>query len=173
MASRLGATINKILDLCRAHSQGLPQKVLDEELQEVEVEIIKQSLNFLLQKQKLQVFMQGESIVYREQDTEAAAKFKGLTSEDMLVYQAIQWAENTGHYVLQGIPIFNSRDICMVLHECQPDIVISRQSCLYFKDWGTGSFCHLSLSGPHPQESSFKPRNVDSLERRNSTSIKS
>jgi DNA-directed RNA polymerase III subunit RPC6 len=89
MASRLGATINKILDLCRAHSQGLPQKVLDEELQEVEVEIIKQSLNFLLQKQKLQVFMQGESIVYREQDTEAAAKFKGLTSEDMLVYQAI------------------------------------------------------------------------------------
>ncbi len=30
--------------------QGLPQKVLDEELQEVEVEIIKQSLNFLLQK---------------------------------------------------------------------------------------------------------------------------
>ncbi|CAK9232903.1 unnamed protein product [Sphagnum jensenii] len=96
MASRLGATINKILDLCRAHSQGLPQKVLDEELQEVEVEIIKQSLNFLLQKQKLQVFMQGESIVYREQDTEAAAKFKGLTSEDMLVYQAIQQAANTG-----------------------------------------------------------------------------
>jgi hypothetical protein len=30
--------------------QGLPQKVLDEELQDVEVEIIKQSLNFLLQK---------------------------------------------------------------------------------------------------------------------------
>jgi hypothetical protein len=75
MASRLGATINKILDLCRAHSQGLPQKVLDEELQDVEVEIMKQSLNFLLQKQKLQVFMQGESIVYREQDTEAAAKY--------------------------------------------------------------------------------------------------
>jgi hypothetical protein len=50
MASRLGATINKILDLCRAHSQGLPQKVLDEELQGVEVEIIKQSLNILLQK---------------------------------------------------------------------------------------------------------------------------
>jgi hypothetical protein len=102
MASRLGATINKILDLCRAHSQviavlhqargraalllalvfvcrllffvgksgtasdrkeeksvrirrrlyvqGLPQKVLDEELQDVEVEIMKQSLNFLLQK---------------------------------------------------------------------------------------------------------------------------
>ncbi len=30
--------------------QGLPQKVLDEELQGVEVEIIKQSLNILLQK---------------------------------------------------------------------------------------------------------------------------
>jgi hypothetical protein len=30
--------------------QGLPQKVLDEELQDVEVEIMKQSLNFLLQK---------------------------------------------------------------------------------------------------------------------------
>jgi hypothetical protein len=40
-------------------------------------------------KANLQVFMQGESNVYREQDTEAAAKFKGLTSEDMLVYQAI------------------------------------------------------------------------------------
>ncbi|CAK9857134.1 unnamed protein product [Sphagnum jensenii] len=63
--------------------------------------------------------------------------------------------------------------IGMVLHECQPDIVISPQSCLHFKDWATGSFCHLSLSGPHPQESSFKPRNIDSLERRNSTSIKS
>ncbi|KAH9573689.1 hypothetical protein CY35_01G014000 [Sphagnum magellanicum] len=33
----------------------------------------------------------------------------------------------------------------MVLHECQPDIVISPQTCLYFNDWATGSFCHLSL----------------------------
>jgi len=60
--------------------------------------------------------MQGELNMYREQDTEAAAKFKGLTSEDMMVYQAIQQAENTGHYVLQGIPIFNSRDISS--HKC-------------------------------------------------------
>jgi hypothetical protein len=51
-------------------------------------------------QQKLQVFMQGELNMYREQDTEAAAKFKGLTSEDMLVYQAIQWAENTGIFTL-------------------------------------------------------------------------
>jgi hypothetical protein len=32
-------------------------------------------LNSVGWQQKLQVFMQGESIVYREQDTEAAAKY--------------------------------------------------------------------------------------------------
>jgi hypothetical protein len=37
-------------------------------------------LNSVGWQQKLQVFMQGESIVYREQDTEAAAKYNTFFS---------------------------------------------------------------------------------------------
>lgn len=90
----LGQTINKLLDLCRAHPDGLPQKVLDEEIPDLE--LLSQALNWLLSKQKLVVFTQGDNIVYKEQSTEVAVKFKGLTSEDMLVYQSIEAAANQG-----------------------------------------------------------------------------
>lgn len=48
MAPGLGETINKLLDLCRAHPDGLPQRVLDEEIPDLEM--LSQALNFLLSK---------------------------------------------------------------------------------------------------------------------------
>lgn len=94
MAPGLGETINKLLDLCRAHPDGLPQRVLDEEIPDLEM--LSQALNFLLSKQKLVVFTQGDNIVYKEQSADVAVKFKGLSSEDMLVYQSIEAAANQG-----------------------------------------------------------------------------
>lgn len=55
-----------------------------------------QAINELLIQRKIEIFKKGDSIVYAPVREERAAKFKGLSTEDMLVYQIIQHAGNAG-----------------------------------------------------------------------------
>lgn len=55
-----------------------------------------QAINELLSARKIEIFKRGEELVYARSREEQAAKFKGLSTEDMLVYQIIQHAGNAG-----------------------------------------------------------------------------
>ena len=46
----LPSTFNRLLPMWDVSLQGLPQKVLDEEVQSVDVEVLKKAINYLLQK---------------------------------------------------------------------------------------------------------------------------
>ena len=55
-----------------------------------------QAINELLSQRKIELFRRGDALVYARVREEHAAKFKGLSTEDMLVYQIIQHAGNGG-----------------------------------------------------------------------------
>lgn len=95
-ASQMASTINRILDLFTTFSDGLTDKIMEENLKDVDLNVRAQALNALLQKRQLQIFKQGDFIVYKQQTKEESVRFKGLSSEDMLIYQAIKNAGNMG-----------------------------------------------------------------------------
>eukprot|EP00899_Mesostigma_viride_P027464 jgi/Mesvir1/7902/Mv11833-RA.1 len=85
-----------LLQLCREHPNGLPHKEMELGLPLYSVEDRANAINNLLQKRLLHLFQSAEGLVYKQVDVEEATKFKGLSSEDMLVYQIIQQAKNMG-----------------------------------------------------------------------------
>lgn len=95
-ASKMATTINRILDLFTTFTDGLTDKIMEENLKDVDLNVRAQAINALLQKRQLQVFKQGDFIVYKQQTKEESVRFKGLSSEDMLIYQAIKNAGNMG-----------------------------------------------------------------------------
>eukprot|EP00850_Spirogloea_muscicola_P011374 SM000070S21340 [mRNA] locus=s70:401309:404485:+ [translate_table: standard] len=96
MGSPAAGAEQSILLLCRRHPEGLAAKVLEDELRAYSLQEQAQAINALLQKRLVQLFTKGDTLVYKELDQEEAVKFKGLSSEDMLVYQIIQQAGNMG-----------------------------------------------------------------------------
>eukprot|EP00850_Spirogloea_muscicola_P012381 SM000079S22499 [mRNA] locus=s79:566013:569249:+ [translate_table: standard] len=96
MGSPAAGAEQSILLLCGRHPEGLAAKVLEEELRAYSLQEQAQAINALLQKRLVQLFTKGDTLVYKELDQEEAVKFKGLSSEDMLVYQIIQQAGNMG-----------------------------------------------------------------------------
>lgn len=94
-AAQVGAAVNRIIDLLHSSPDGLTQDGLNDKLGKIDQAGV-EALNVLLSKRQVQIFQQGSTHVYRLQTKEDAGKFKGLTSDDMLVYQAIQLAGNMG-----------------------------------------------------------------------------
>eukprot|EP00249_Psilotum_nudum_P007454 c20568_g1_i1 orf=274-1158(+) len=93
--SQLGAAVNRILDILQSSPEGLTQDNLNDKLGHIDQAGV-EALNLLLAKRQIQIFQRGSVHVYKLQPKEEAGKFKGLTSEDMLVYQTIQQAGNMG-----------------------------------------------------------------------------
>ena len=81
--------------------EGARTGVTEDELatmlgQEMSVEERAEGINTLLREKKIDVFGRGGGVVYARVREAQAAKFKGLSTEDMLVYQIIQHAGNAG-----------------------------------------------------------------------------
>jgi len=92
-----GTAEQGIIDLCRKHSEGLSEAVLDKELSGFDISAKAAAINSLLQQQRLQIFKSPDgSLVYKEIKVEDAAKFKGLGPQEMLVYQLIKQTGNKG-----------------------------------------------------------------------------
>ena len=92
----MATTINRILDLFTTFSDGLTDKIMEENLKDVDLNVRSHALNALLQNRQLQVFKQGDFIVYKQQAKEKFVRFKSLSSEDMLIYQVIKIVGNMG-----------------------------------------------------------------------------
>eukprot|EP00898_Chlorokybus_atmophyticus_P000277 jgi/Chlat1/124/Chrsp1S03219 len=85
-----------VLAACRKHANGVADSVLAVELSDVDVSDRVAAINSLLASQLLRIFKQGDTLVYKGIDQDEAVRFKGLSSEDMLVYQLIQRSGNMG-----------------------------------------------------------------------------
>lgn len=87
----------KALALMRMHPEGVPQNLLETELQ-MSGEDMLQMTNQLLSQNLIDVLSggSGKELIFKLKDLDQAMKLKGLTAEDMLVYQAIQSGKNQG-----------------------------------------------------------------------------
>ena len=85
-----------ILEQCRLHPEGIPDQDLATKISHIPVNDRAQAINALLAGRKLQIFKDGDTIVYKLVNTTEAVKFRGLASEDLLVYQIIQQSGNSG-----------------------------------------------------------------------------
>ena len=85
-----------ILEQCKLHPEGIPDGDLAAKISHIPVTDRAVAINRLLSQRKLQIFKDGEVLVYKEVKQDEAVKFKGLSSEDLLVYQIIQQSGNTG-----------------------------------------------------------------------------
>jgi len=80
----------------RIAMQGCSQENLDQELSGISIQVKADALNRLLQKARIQLFHEKNALVYKEVAVEDAAKFRGLTAEDIMLYQVIKAAGNSG-----------------------------------------------------------------------------
>eukprot|EP01116_Phalansterium_solitarium_P006091 TRINITY_DN18403_c0_g1_i1.p1 TRINITY_DN18403_c0_g1~~TRINITY_DN18403_c0_g1_i1.p1 ORF type:complete len:295 (+),score=77.39 TRINITY_DN18403_c0_g1_i1:118-1002(+) len=96
-SSRVDAAI---LQLCKKLPNGFSQETLRKELEGVPLEATAEALNKLLRENKINMFKDEKlGIVYKETSADivmTSAKFKGLGTEEMLIYQLIDQSGNTG-----------------------------------------------------------------------------
>jgi DNA-directed RNA polymerase III subunit RPC6 len=85
-----------ILEQCKLHPDGIPDGDLAAKISHIPVNDRALAINALLSARKLQIFRDGDTLVYMLVKQDEAVKFKGLSSEDLLVYQIIQQSGNTG-----------------------------------------------------------------------------
>lgn len=69
---------------------------LEKEMPEASVHERAALINSLLRKKELEILREGQQLVYRSVDKEEAVKYKGLTAEELLVYQSIKESSNVG-----------------------------------------------------------------------------
>ena len=85
-----------ILEQCKLHPEGIHDVDHAAKITNITVTDRAVAINRLLSQRKLQIFKDGDALVYKEVKQDEAVKFKGLSSEDLLVYQIIQQSGNTG-----------------------------------------------------------------------------
>ena len=76
--------------------QGCNQEQFNQELSSISIQTRADALNRLLQKSRIQLFNVDNSLVYKEVAVEDAARFRGLTAEDTMLYQVIKAAGSSG-----------------------------------------------------------------------------
>ncbi|KAL3142603.1 hypothetical protein ABBQ38_002920 [Trebouxia sp. C0009 RCD-2024] len=89
---------NAILDLFKRIPDGIPQHVLSAELPDISNSVLAAAINRLSKEKKLQMVQNAadNSITYKEVEASKSARLKGLVAEELLVYQCIEAAGNTG-----------------------------------------------------------------------------
>ncbi|CAD7701120.1 unnamed protein product [Ostreobium quekettii] len=86
-----------VLGVARKNPEGASDAILERELADLlTVEQRANAINSLLQTGRLQLFSSGTGLVYKEVDLNVAIKFRGLGTEELLVYQVVEQSRNSG-----------------------------------------------------------------------------
>lgn len=94
-----------VLNLCMKHKEGLTQARMTEELGgNVSAEELMAAISVLVDNDDVRMFKRkgasGEAeLVFRGVEKEDREKFRGLSSEDMLVYQHVKASKDHGIWV--------------------------------------------------------------------------
>jgi len=88
----------KVFQICKDEKKGVSQEMLLKKLSSVGIEMVSLALNQLLKQHKLEVWQDASQRLWYKNIgfNEDAKKFKGLNSDELLVYQIIKSAQNTG-----------------------------------------------------------------------------
>lgn len=114
-ALTLQAVAHKVLDVCKELPEGVSQETLSRRISDVSTHQLAEAINLLLKQHKVEVYQSAnEGLVYKYLVQEQAAKFKGLSSDELLVYQIIQSAQNMGIW---------TRDLKLRSNLQQPQVV--------------------------------------------------
>ncbi|TPX31092.1 hypothetical protein SmJEL517_g05509 [Synchytrium microbalum] len=89
----------KILDELRKHPNGLPQAVLQQALPDIDLKDLLESINSLSVKQVVEFISHGRELFFRAKSDEEFKKTKGLSDEELMVYNVIKSAGNRGIWV--------------------------------------------------------------------------
>jgi len=97
----IDADLNKvqkaIMKLFRQHPAGITIETISSELVDTKDTEIVGSINELLKMGAIAIFKEpGVGLMYKEADPEDFKKFKGLSSEERLIYQLIESSSNKG-----------------------------------------------------------------------------
>lgn len=85
----------RVLESCRRHPNGMEASDISRELG-LSLEAVVEAINLLARIKRLSMHRLGDKVLYKEVAAEEAAKFKGLTTEELMVYQHIKTAGNMG-----------------------------------------------------------------------------
>eukprot|EP00210_Caulerpa_lentillifera_P002088 g2003.t1 len=86
-----------ILDLCKKHAEGVSDETLQKEIgDKLTVQERASAINKLLQSSRIELFSGANGLVYKSVNIEQVTKFRGLTAEDLLVYQTIERTSTSG-----------------------------------------------------------------------------
>lgn len=98
MAARKGSVEEQLLAVIREHEAGLSDAQLREVLPGTGIDQKAAALNALSSSHQIQILLNplDNTPVYKAVSLDDSAKFKGLSAEDLLVYQSIKSAGNTG-----------------------------------------------------------------------------
>ncbi|GAX75508.1 hypothetical protein CEUSTIGMA_g2951.t1 [Chlamydomonas eustigma] len=85
-----------ILEVLRQHPEGCSQEQFERDLGSIPLQSRADALNRLLSKSRIQLFNRDGNLLYKEVSAEDAVKFRGLTNEELMLYQIIKQSGNTG-----------------------------------------------------------------------------
>mmetsp|Transcript_7062 Transcript_7062/g.23398 ORF Transcript_7062/g.23398 Transcript_7062/m.23398 type:complete len:287 (+) Transcript_7062:1175-2035(+) len=87
-----------LLDVLGRHVEGCSNATLEAEIPgtSMPVDVRVASLNALLAKRRVNLFKDGDELVYKLVTNEEAARFKNLSAEEALVFQLIQQSADMG-----------------------------------------------------------------------------
>mmetsp|Transcript_914 Transcript_914/g.2036 ORF Transcript_914/g.2036 Transcript_914/m.2036 type:complete len:303 (-) Transcript_914:24-932(-) len=91
----LSVLADELLRVLLAHEEGLSDDQVKQSFGD-RYEKLAGAINELLQANRVQLFKQGNVLVYRAIKEETALKFEGLGAEEMLVHQVIERSGNKG-----------------------------------------------------------------------------
>jgi len=86
-----------IFELIHQTPKGVTQQTLNQ--LNVPLEQMKEAINLLLTDGRLKIFKEGNEIMYREANVDDVSKFRGLSAEEMLVFQLVEEKGNVGIWI--------------------------------------------------------------------------
>ena len=90
---------DEFLRLLLANEDGLSNDKLKTMFSTEKFQQLPSIINNLLSSNRIQIFTQGNSLVYKAIKEEIAVKFDGLNPEQILVYQVIERSGNKGELI--------------------------------------------------------------------------
>jgi DNA-directed RNA polymerase III subunit RPC6 len=89
----------RIVELCKGHPAGITDAVIVRDQPSVDAGRRATAINRLLSTGAIELAKQGSDIIYRVKGSTAAAKTKGFETEEKVVYQIIEQAQNKGIWI--------------------------------------------------------------------------
>jgi len=86
----------QVLKICKETPEGVRQELIGARLPQIPQKQQADAINYLLKQQQLELHQRDGALLFKYVVQEQAAKFKGLSSDELLVYQIIKASANIG-----------------------------------------------------------------------------